>query len=526
MNIKHFQKQYGLANKDMAEICQCSLPTIQKWRSGEVNPAGPARQLMRFLDHSAGGDPAKFRQVLSSMNQWVGTQPPETLEDLGKLENSMTEVVDRIELMLEGRRKERQLAESEARYQSMVEGSRNPVCRWLPDTTLTYANDAYRDFFHPGGGELVGRKWIDFVPEEKRSSLLAIVSDIARRGEADMVVHESVGRDGRLMVLEWHDIPIKNGRGEVTELHSVGYDITEVVELRTEVEELGNVRRSLMSLCAHPIVLFTASGDFIEVNTHFQSEILRNSGWKRLEEMAPDLTQRRLERLLKHLTSADEVFYKTRIGEADWHLQIRLLKSSRGEAHYLAVLNPVEAAKDVDGDSRIYLARPETGTGVGDREGHALRNAIASVALENHLERAFVCFIDADSGDMTPLLGWCHEGSTEGSDEGEPLSIEALPWIYKRASQGQLVQIDDTTRLPRTARAEQAIFLASGLRSLLFLPLQADGEVIALAGFGQSSRPRFWHQQEVTALQEFLENLKGLLPSASTTASAHAAGIE
>ncbi|HKJ91176.1 MAG TPA: PAS domain-containing protein [Oceanipulchritudo sp.] len=526
MNIKHFQKQYGLANKDMAEICQCSLPTIQKWRSGEVNPAGPARQLMRLLDHSAGGDPAKFRQVLSSMNQWVGTQPPETLEDLGKLENSMTEVVDRIELMLEGRRKERQLAESEARYRSMVEGSRNPVCRWLPDTTLTYVNDAYRDFFHPGGGELVGRQWIDFVPEEKRSSLLAIVSDIARRGEADMVVHESVGLDGRLVVHEWHDIPIKNERGEVVELHSVGYDITEVVELRTEVEELGNVRRSLMSLCAHPIVLFTLSGEFIEVNTRFQNEILQDSGWKRLDEMVSDLTTRQLERLLKHLTIADEVLYKARIGEADWHLQIRFLKSSRGEAHYLAVLNPVEAATDIDGDSRVYLANPEAATGVRAQEGHALRNAIVSVARENHLERAFVCSIDTKSGAMAPLLTWCHEGSAAGSDEGEPLSIEALPWVYKRASRGQLIQIDDITRLPRTARAEQEVFLASGLRSLLLLPLQEDGEVIALVGFGQSTRPRLWQQQEVSALKDFRENLKGLLPSASAPASVPAACIE
>lgn len=513
MHIKQFQKQYGLTNRDMAKICQCSLPTIQKWRSDEVKPAGPARQLMRFLDYSAEGDPAKLRQVLSSLNQWVGTQPPEDMEDLGRLENSMTEVVDRIELMLESRRKERQLAESEARYRSMVEGSRNPVCRWLPDTTLTYVNDAYREFFHADGADLLGRKWIEFVPEEKRAPLMAIVSDIIRRAEPDMVVHESIGRDGRQVVQEWHDIPVKNERGEVSELHSVGYDITEVVELRTEVEELGNVRRSLMSLCEQPFLIFNDSGDFIEGNARFQEKLAKNRDWQRLADMIPDLSEKPLQRLLKRITSADETVYKARIGEGTWHLHIRLLKKGGTESHYLAVFNRMEAPGDIDTDSRIRLSKEETLPGMLPMDPHDLKEQLVAVALENRLERAFVLCMNGKTGVMAPLVEWSREGFSRDLDENQLYSGEVLPWLEKRAFRGQMIQIDDVTRLPRTARAEQEVFLAAGLRSLLLLPLEAKGNLVGLAGFGHGSPPRLWHQQEMISLQGFLKILKAQLPA-------------
>ena len=68
-DIKGFQLRYVLSNKEMADICKCSLPTIQKWRSGEVAVSGAAGQLLRMLDLSAEGNPSRLREILSKLDQ-------------------------------------------------------------------------------------------------------------------------------------------------------------------------------------------------------------------------------------------------------------------------------------------------------------------------------------------------------------------------------------------------------------------------------------------------------------------------
>ena len=51
----------------------------------------------------------------------------------------------------------RRLRESEERYRSLVEAQPDPICRFLPDTTLTFVNRAYAQFYGREPEELIGR---------------------------------------------------------------------------------------------------------------------------------------------------------------------------------------------------------------------------------------------------------------------------------------------------------------------------------------------------------------------------------
>ena len=59
----------------------------------------------------------------------------------------------------------RRLRESEERYRNLVEAQPDPICQFLPDTTLTFVNRAYAEFYGTDPKKLIGKRWLDFAAE-------------------------------------------------------------------------------------------------------------------------------------------------------------------------------------------------------------------------------------------------------------------------------------------------------------------------------------------------------------------------
>jgi PAS domain S-box-containing protein len=516
VDIKLFQKRYALANRDMAHVCQCSLPTIQKWRSGEVTPSGSAQQLMRLLDYSAKGDPARLRDLLSAMNRQIDPVGKAPDDDLEEFENSVSKVVNRLELMLESRRKDKELAESEARYRSMVEAQNDPVCRWLPDTTLTYVNSAYADLFSNHGHDLVGRKWIEFVPENRRQAVLTLVSDIVRRGEPEITKHESIGKDGKLQFQQWRDIPILDEKGDVLELHSIGRDQTELMTLRRAFKELDKVNSSLMSLCEQPILIFERDGKFVETNECFRHQILKRNKWTHLEDMFPAMPMKRFKRLLERLSESGQMLYQIQLDGQVTGMRIRVLSEIPGQERYLALFEKsgelsertvlqTRLSKEVilNGESVPFdLAR---------KAKVALQRQMHTVGTSNHVDRVYVFTFDDETGFFDNILEWCAEGVEGHLDELQRIPQEDYPWWMKRLRKKQWIQVEDTQSLPRTAAHERALLVAQGIRAVLVAPLERNGDVCGFIGFDQNDTRRVWHGQEVEALRQFKESIEAVL---------------
>ena len=63
------------------------------------------------------------------------------------------------------------LRRSEERYRTLVEGQPDPICQFLPDTTLTFVNRAYADFYGQEPEDLVGRRWLDFARQGRAAAV-------------------------------------------------------------------------------------------------------------------------------------------------------------------------------------------------------------------------------------------------------------------------------------------------------------------------------------------------------------------
>ena len=132
----------------------------------------------------------------------------------------------------ERRGAEEALRRSEERYRNVVEVQTELVCRFLPDLTLTFVNDAYARYFGKRSEELIGSGLLDHVYEEDRAYHQGQLVRLSPESPT-ATVEERVLTPRGMRWLQWTDTAIFDGEGRTVEYQSVGRDVTE----RREAEE-------------------------------------------------------------------------------------------------------------------------------------------------------------------------------------------------------------------------------------------------------------------------------------------------
>ncbi len=138
------------------------------------------------------------------------------------------------------------LAESEQRYRDMVEHQAELVCRFLPDTTILFVNEAYARYHGTTVDELIGTKMIDLVADKRRAEALALVASLGP--DRTMVTDEGylLDEDGSRRWQQWTTSAVAIENGRVAEVQAVGIDIT----ARKQAEESERERAQVLALVA------------------------------------------------------------------------------------------------------------------------------------------------------------------------------------------------------------------------------------------------------------------------------------
>ncbi|HKA55859.1 MAG TPA: PAS domain S-box protein, partial [Candidatus Binatia bacterium] len=127
----------------------------------------------------------------------------------------------------ERKRMEAALRESEQRYRAVVETQTEMVCRFRPDTTLTFVNEAYCRYFGKSREELLGTSFLSLIPEPARPVAKAHIDSLIAQPRLVIDEHEVIGAGGEIRWQQWMDQTIFDDRGRLTGFQSTGRDITE-----------------------------------------------------------------------------------------------------------------------------------------------------------------------------------------------------------------------------------------------------------------------------------------------------------
>lgn len=163
--------------------------------------------------------------------------------NLAGLQGSTRDITERKqmeEIILESRRK----------YQSVVDTQKEMICRYLPDTTLTFVNDAFCRAHGKSRQELLGSKFLEFTPPELQDELFELLNSLSPDKPSVTKEHCAILPGGSIRWHEWTDQALFNESGKVIEYQGVGRDITEKVQAEEEMRRHGDRTRSLLKIAS------------------------------------------------------------------------------------------------------------------------------------------------------------------------------------------------------------------------------------------------------------------------------------
>ena len=135
------------------------------------------------------------------------------------------------------RRTEEALRENEQRYRNVVEDQTELICRFLPDGTHIFVNDAYCRYFNRGRDEIIGQRFTPRIPPEDGKRMKAHLASLTLDHPVATIRHRIIMPDGETRWQSWSDRAIFAEEGRIREFQSVGRDITDVVEAENALRE-------------------------------------------------------------------------------------------------------------------------------------------------------------------------------------------------------------------------------------------------------------------------------------------------
>jgi PAS domain S-box-containing protein len=132
-----------------------------------------------------------------------------------------------------------EMQESEHKYRQLAEDMPALICTFLPDSTLTYVNKAYCELFQKQPADLVGKKFLDFLPDEViRENVRCQYLSLTPENPLGNYEHKAIVADRTSQ--HWHrwiDRAFFSADGQISHFQAIGQDITEQKEIQERSRE-------------------------------------------------------------------------------------------------------------------------------------------------------------------------------------------------------------------------------------------------------------------------------------------------
>jgi PAS domain S-box-containing protein len=139
-------------------------------------------------------------------------------------------------------------------YRAIVEDMSELIVRWAPDGTRLFVNDAYCRLFDAPREQLVGTSFWPLITEADRDRVRERIASLSPGKPVVTGRHRASASSG-VVWMEWVDRAIFDRAGRLTELQSVGRDITQRVQFEEQAQRVarGDAAARATAAIAHDL---------------------------------------------------------------------------------------------------------------------------------------------------------------------------------------------------------------------------------------------------------------------------------
>ncbi len=229
-----------------------------------IHPDDRAMVGERYQKRMKGGEsPARYSfrlRLKDAGTRWVELSVVTiTWEERPATLNFLTDITER-------KRAEDALRESEERYRNVVEDQTEFICRFLPDGTHVFVNEAYCRYFGKTREEIIGQRFRPRIPPEDRESVARLFASLTPEHPVDVIDQRIIMPDDSIRWQRWSDRAIFSADDSLKEYQSVGRDITDRKRDEEELQEREEKFRTLAESSPDYIMRYDKHGRHTYIN--------------------------------------------------------------------------------------------------------------------------------------------------------------------------------------------------------------------------------------------------------------------
>ena len=218
-------------------------------------------QLRKDLMTGSGQNYSLYRHYLNQKGQLVWTNVNTSLvRNSSGVPKYFIQVVQDIS---DRRKAELALEYSETRYRAIVQDQTELVCRFFPDGTLIFVNDAYCNYLNFSYDDLLGTSYFPLLSESERQIHKNKLAEITPQNPVKTLEYSLNHPDDTISWQQWNIRGFFDPDGCLLELQGVGRDITDRVQAEAERDRFFTF--SLDLLC-----IANFDGYFTRINPAFR----------------------------------------------------------------------------------------------------------------------------------------------------------------------------------------------------------------------------------------------------------------
>ncbi len=210
-------------------------------RSGEVSIARDIlanHSLAHMHDHARSGGLSSLivlpvtigQEPIGGLAVWASEPEAFDAEEtqlLSELAEDLSYGITAIKTSAEWKRTEDQLRAVQEQFRRVVEAQTELVCRFRPDSILTFVNEAFCSQFGKTSEELLGQSCVPLIPAENVKAASEQLRSFDRTHPVANFETRLTRPDGSVAWYEWTTTAIFDDQGEIVEFQSVARDITD-----------------------------------------------------------------------------------------------------------------------------------------------------------------------------------------------------------------------------------------------------------------------------------------------------------